>query len=220
MKDNAQLQRDVLDELVWDPSINAAHIEVVAESGSVTLIGSIASYSEKYMAERDARRVRGVVSVVDRLDVVLPPAHMRTDADLAGAAKDALRWNTSVPHERISVAADNGLLTLTGEVAYQFQREAASEAVRFLVGAKGVNSQIKITPSVRCGAVKLQIEKALARNAETDARGIRIEAYDGKVTLRGTVHSWAEYREASRAAWAAPGVSAVDNELDVGDIPR
>ena len=111
------------------------------------------------------------------------------------------------------------MLRLTGEVAYQFQREAASEAVRFLVGAKGVDNHIKITPSVRCGEVKQQIERALVRNAETDARGIRVEAYDGKVILRGTVNSWAEYREASRAAWAAPGVYEVDNELDVGDIP-
>lgn len=219
MKTNAQLQRDVRDELLWDPSINPANIEVAADSGSVTLSGSIGSYSEKYTAERDARRVRGVVSVADNLEVRLPPAYMRTDADLAGAAKDALRWNGSVPHERISVAADNGVLTFTGEVAYQFQREAASEAVRFLVGAKGVNNHLKITPSVRCGEVKQQIEQALVRNAETDARGIRVEAYDGRVILRGTVHSWAEYREASRAAWAAPGVHDVDNELDIGDIP-
>jgi osmotically-inducible protein OsmY len=219
MKDNAQLQRDVLDELLWDPSINPANIEVTADGGSVTLRGSIGSYSEKYTAERDARRVRGVVYVVDDLEVRLPPAYERTDADLAGAAKDALRWNTSVPHERISVTADNGLLTLTGEVAYQFQRVAAQEAVRFLVGMKGVSNQIRIVPSVRTGQVKEQIEQALVRNAETDARGIRVEAYDGKVILRGTVRSWAEHREVSRAAWAAPGVHDVENDLTVGDIP-
>lgn len=218
MKNNAQLQRDVLDELLWDPSVNPTNIEVAADNGLVTLSGSIGSYTEKYAAERDARRVRGVVSVVDNLEVWLPPAYQRTDADLAGAAKDALRWNASVPDERISVAADNGLLTLSGEVAYEFQREAAYEAARFLVGIKGLNNQIRISPSVRTGAVKEQIEQALVRNAETDARSIRVEACDGKVTLRGTVHSWAERRAASQAAWAAPGVHDVENELTVGDI--
>jgi len=219
MKNNAQLQRDVLDELLWDPSINPANIEVSADDGAVTLSGTIGSYTEKYTAERDARRIRGVVSVFDNLEVRLPPAYERTDADVAGAAKDALRWNVSVPDERLSVSADHGLLTLTGEVAYQFQREAAYQAVRFLVGVKGVNNQIRIAPSVRVGELKEQIEKALVRSAETDAKGIHVEAYDGKVTLRGTVHSWAEYREASRAAWAAPGVHDVENEISVGDIP-
>jgi osmotically-inducible protein OsmY len=209
----------VLDELLWDPSINPANIEVSADDGAVTLRGTIGSYTEKYTAERDTRRVRGVVSVFDDLEVRLPPVYERTDADLAGAAKDALRWNVLVPDERLSVSADDGLLTLTGEVAYQFQREAAYQAVRFLVGAKGVNNQIRIAPLVRSGEVKGQIEKALVRSAETDARGIRVEAYDGKVTLHGTVHSWAEHREASRAAWAAPGVHDVENEISVGDIP-
>ena len=219
MKNNALLQRDVLDELLWDPSINPANIEVSADDGAVTLSGTIGSYTEKYTAERDARRIRGVVSVFDNLEVRLPPAYERTDADVAGAAKDALRWNVSVPDERLSVSADHGLLTLTGELAYQFQREAAYQAVRFLVGVKGVNNQIRIAPSVRLGELKEQIEKALVRSAETDAKGIHVEAYDGKVTLRGTVHSWAEYREASRAAWAAPGVHDVENEISVGDIP-
>ena len=219
MKNNAQLQRDVLDELLWDPSINPANIEVSADDGAVPLSGTIGSYTEKYTAERDARRIRGVVSVFDNLEVRLPPAYERTDADVAGAAKDALRWNVSVPDERLSVSADHGLLTLTGEVAYQFQREAAYQAVRFLVGVKGVNNQIRIVPSVRAGELKEQIEKALVRSAETDARGIHVETDDGKVTLRGTVHSWAEHREAGRAAWAAPGVHHVENEISVGDIP-
>ena len=148
MRNNAELQRDVLDELLWDPSINETNVQVAANDGGVTLNGSIGSYTEMHAAERDARRVRGVFSVVNHLEVRLPPAYERTDADLVGAAKT-------------------------------------------------------------------QIEKALVRNAETDASNIRVHAQDGSVTLRGNVHSWAERDEAGWAAWAAPGVREVHNDLAV-----
>jgi osmotically-inducible protein OsmY len=145
---------------------------------------------------------------------------MKNSAQLQRDVLDELLWDTSINPANIEVAADDGSLTLTGKVAYQFERQAAADAVRLLVGLKGVNNQIRITPSVRTREVKQQIEKALVRNVETDARNIRVEAFGGKVTLRGTVRSWAEHRAASRAAWAAPGsVHDVDNELSVGDIP-
>jgi osmotically-inducible protein OsmY len=143
MKTNAELQRDVLDELLSDPSINAANVQVIADHGSVTLGGSIASYTEKWEAKRAAQRVRGVGSIVNNLDVKLPAADERADADLAGTASDSLRWNRLVPHELISVAAANGRLTLTREVPYHYQREAAYNAVRTLVGVKDVNYQSK-----------------------------------------------------------------------------
>jgi osmotically-inducible protein OsmY len=215
MKNNAELQRDVLDELLWDPSINVANVEVAADRGTVTLRGSIASYTEKWAAEQDARHVRGVVSVVDNLEVRLPRANERTDADMVGTANDALRWNSLVPNERISVSAANGRLTLTGEVAQQYQREAADNAVRFLIGVKSVNNQIRISPSVMPVEVKDLIERALVRNAATDASNIHVDSDGGKVRLSGKVHSLAERDEAARAAWAAPGVHQVENDLSV-----
>ena len=215
MKNNAELQRDVLDELLWDPSINAANVEVAADDGTVTLRGSIASYTEKWAAKRAARRVRGAVSVVDDLEVQLPPADERTDADLAGTANDSLHWNRLVPHELISVTAANGRLTLTGEVPYHYQRDAAYNAVHSLFGVKDVNNHIRVRPSVSAGEVKTQIEKALVRNAETDAASIHVDTDGGNVTVSGKVHSWSELEEVTRAAWAAPGVHQVQNDLIV-----
>jgi osmotically-inducible protein OsmY len=217
MKTNAELQRDVLDELLWDPSINAANLEVTADHGAVTLSGSIASYTEKWAAKRATQRVRGVVSVVNNVEVRLPPDDERTDADLAGTASDALRWNRLVPHELIWVAAVQGRLTLTGDVPYHYQREAAYNAVRTLVGVKDVNNHIRIKPSVTRGAVKTQIEKALLRSAETDADSIQVATDGDTVTLSGNVHSWSEHDEVGRAAWGTPGVQHVQNDLIVLD---
>jgi osmotically-inducible protein OsmY len=216
MTSEAELQRDVLDELLWEPSINAGTIRVAADHhGAVTLSGSIASYTEKWAAKRAAQRVRGVTSVMNNLEVRLPPTDLRTDADLAGTATDSLRWNKLVPHEQISVSAENGRLTLTGEVAYHYQRDAAYNAVRTLVGVRDVNNHIRVKPTVHAGEVKAQIENALVRNAETDARNIHVDTDGGKVTLTGKVHSYSERDEITRAAWAAPGVHAVENDLVV-----
>jgi osmotically-inducible protein OsmY len=213
MKSTAELERDVLDELLWDPSINAANIHVAVDHGTVTLSGSIASYTERWAAKRAARRVLGVASVVDNVEVQLPPDDERNDADLAGTANDALRWNRLVPNELISVSAASGRLTLTGDVPYHYQREAAYNAVRALVGVKDVNNHIRIRPSVSGDDVKTKIEKALVRSAQTDAGNIHVATEGGVVTLSGNVHSSSERDEAARAAWAAPGVHEVQNEL-------
>jgi osmotically-inducible protein OsmY len=217
MKTNAELQHDVLEELLWDPSINAANLQVRADHGAVTLGGSIASYTEKWAAKRAAERVRGVVSVVNNIEVRLPADDERTDADLAGTASDALRWNRLVPHELISVAAVQGRLTLTGDVPYHYQREAAYNAVRTLVGVRDVNNHVRIRPSITPGSVKSDIEKALVRSAEIDAARIQVTTDGGTVSLSGSVHSWSERDEVGRAVWGAPGVQHVQNDLVVLD---
>jgi osmotically-inducible protein OsmY len=217
MKTNAELQRDVLEELLWDPSINAANLQVTADRGTVRLSGSIASYTEKWAAKRATERVRGVVSVVNNVEVRLPADDERTDADLAGTASDALRWNRLVPHELISVAAVRGRLTLTGDVPYHYQREAVYNAVRTLVGVKDVNNHVRIRPSITPGAVKSDIEKALVRSAEIDAGRIQVTTDGGTVTLSGNVHSCSERDEVGRAVWGAPGVQHVQNDLVVLD---
>jgi osmotically-inducible protein OsmY len=215
MKTNAELQRDVLDELLSDPTVNAANIQVAADHGAVTLGGSIASYTEKWQAKRAAQRVRGAISVINNLEVELPQADGRNDADLERAASDSLRWNKLVPPECISVTAANGGLTLTGEVPYHSQREAAYSAVRTLVGVRGANNHVRLKPVVTIGEVKAHIEKVLVRIAERDAANIRVGADGDRVTLSGSVRSCFESEEVARAAWTAPGVREVQNDLVV-----
>jgi osmotically-inducible protein OsmY len=177
--------------------------------------GQIRSSTELYAAKRDVRRVRGVRAVVNHLEVILPPESERTDVDLAGAAEDMLRWNSAIPAGRVSVTADNGHLTLRGEVNHHYQRQAAEESVRELVGVRSVNNQIRIVPPVKAGDVKTQIEHALVRNARMDASQIRVQVDSNKVTLTGSVPTLAAYDEAGLAVWAAPGAGEVQNNLSI-----
>jgi osmotically-inducible protein OsmY len=215
MKTDSKLQRDVLDELAWEPSVDAAEIGVSVENGVVILNGTVKSLNEKWTAERVAQRVEGVRAVTDELVVKLAGDSQHSDADIAQAAVNALDWNASVPHNRVKVLIENGWVTLQGGVEYHFQKDAAEGAVRNLKGVKGVSNLIAISPRASAGDVKNKIEKALERAAQIDARKISVEATDGKVILRGNVRTWAEREEAERAAWAAPGVSNVQNDIRV-----
>jgi osmotically-inducible protein OsmY len=215
MKTNTQLQFDVLDELQYEPSVDAAEIGVTAKDGIVTLAGNVKSYVEKWSATRATERVSGVKAVVDELQVRLPDVHLRTDEDLARAVLNALKWDVTVPDDRIKVKIEHGYITLEGNVDYKYQETSAIKAVRNLAGVKGITNLITVKPQATPSEVKRKIEGAFRRTAELDAQRIKVDVHDNKVTLRGIVHSWAERDEAERAAWSAPGIAFVEDKLIV-----
>jgi osmotically-inducible protein OsmY len=210
-----ELKAHVECALEWEPSVDAANLAVTADNGTVTLRGDVKSYSEKMAGERAALRVFGVKGVANDILVHLGSAYERTDSDIAQAAVGALRWNTLLPPDHVTVVVDKGWLTLNGTLDWQYQKDAAYRAVRDLVGVKGVSNTIKLMPRVNTTDVRDRIEAAFQRSAELDARRISVVAESSKVTLSGTVRSWSERTEAERAAWAAPGVTHVDDRLAV-----
>ena len=213
MKTNVELQHDVLDELQYEPSIEAAAIGVTAQEGILTLTGTVKSYSEKVSAMQAAIRISGVKAVVDEIAVMVPHADKRDDESIAQAAVQALEWDVQVPHTRIMVKVERGRITLEGEVDHKYQQIVALNAVRNLNGVTGVVNSIRVKPTATASEVKSKIENALRRAAELDAQQIVVEVVNDKVSLYGTVHTWAERSEAERAAWSAPGVRLVENDL-------
>jgi osmotically-inducible protein OsmY len=213
--DDVKLQQDVMTELEWDPSIEAAEIGVSVDDGIVTLNGRVHSYLDKWAAEKVASRVNGVKALANEIEVVLPNDAQHSDADLARAVADALWWNPLVPKNSIKVTVDNNWVTLDGNVRWQFQKDAAEKAVRNISGVRGLYSLISIMPSASVTAIQGKIQKALERRAHLDAKNIDVEVDGSKITLRGSVSAWVEREEANEVAWSAPGVLQVDNEISV-----
>lgn len=215
MKTDLQLQKDILDELAFDPAIDHRHIGVAVDSGVVSLSGHACSYAEKLAAEQAARRVAGVKALAIELDVRLPSDSRRSDVEVAKSVENTLMWTSNVPINYINIMVENGWVTLSGDADWEYQRRAAEDAVRPLLGVTGLTNLIQVRPhpKVSAATLKSDIEQALQRLAVSEAEHIKVETNGSEVTLSGTVHSWIEADMARQTAWRASGVKQVINHM-------
>jgi len=215
MKTDADLKRDIVAELNWDPAVNATAIGVAVRDGVVTLTGHLGTYAEKHAASRAVQRVAGVKAVALELDVKLSPDHKRSDTEIAASIESAIRWNTVVPVDAIRVTVDHGWVTLKGDVDWDYQRRNVEKVIRPLMGVVGISNEIALRAKVKAADVSRKIEEALTRQAIREARHVGVAVDGTTVKLTGTVHSWQERAAAQGVAWSAPGVHAVINELRI-----
>jgi osmotically-inducible protein OsmY len=215
MKTDSEIERDVRDELNWDPDLDAEDIAVSVKNGVVTLVGFTHSYTDRLEAEIAAKRVAGVHAVANDIEVRLPAIDQRPDPDIARDAVAALKSELPISHERIKVIVKDGWITLEGAMEWQYQKTTADSAVRKVKGVKGVTNVITVKPKVQPSELKRKITDAFKRNAEVDANRITVEANGSEVVLKGTVRSWIEREEAERVAWSAPGITNVEDRIVV-----
>jgi osmotically-inducible protein OsmY len=215
MKSDSEIERDVRDELNWDPDLDAENIAVSVKDGVVTLAGFVKSYSDRLEAEAAAKRVAGVLAVANDIEVRLPSIDQRPDPDIAKDAVAALKSELPISHDKIKIIVKDGWITLEGAVEWQYQKTTAENAVRKVKGVKGVTNVITVKPKVQPSELQRKILDAFKRNAEVDANRITVEANGSEVILKGTVRSWIEREEAERVAWSAPGVTKVEDRIVV-----
>ena len=215
MTTDMQLQNSVMAELAWEPAVDAAHIGVAAQNGVVTLSGHVKSYAQKLAAERAAKRVKGVSGIAEEIEVELPGSDRRSDEDIATSVLNILRWHDGMPAGTIQVKVENGYVVLSGEVDLEYQKDMAGHDAHNVRGVRGLSNQIAVKPRVRPYEIKQKIEEALKRNAELEAKDISVTATGGSVTLSGHVRTWSERSAAQRAAWSAPGVTEVIDNIRI-----
>jgi osmotically-inducible protein OsmY len=214
-KSDAEIKTDVLAELKYEPSVKVTDIGVLVKDGTVTLNGYATNYAEKWEAVRAAKRVAGVTAIADDIKVKLWDSFVRTDGDIATTAANQIKWITSIPTGKVQLTVSDGWITLEGELEWWFEKNEAERAVQSLAGVKGVTNEIKIKPKASAPVIESDIERALERNALLDDSDIEVAVSGTKVTLRGTVSNYSEREEAVRIAWAAAGVTSVDDQLDI-----
>lgn len=216
-KSDSELTSDVFDEFDFDPALNSSLITINVNHGLITLTGSVPSYWQKMRAGDDARRVFGVRAVANYLDVSVPQVYFRDDEDIADAARSALAWHSDLP-DSIIVTVDNGWITLSGKVDWNFQRQEAEDAVEYLSGVKGVFNNVTLMQRPKVADVQKKIKSELERTVAEEADNINVSTSNGTVTLTGSVSSWSEDEAARRASWSVPGVTAVEDNLVVGGV--